>query len=320
MQCIVCGNFGDNKAFKIREMMFGTREEFDYLECGSCGCLFMIEPPEDMIRFYDHEIYYSFNFRELNFFQKFIQRKRNEYCLFKKGFIGRIINKKLPNTNLESLRIADVHKKAKILDVGCGQGHLLYSLNDLKFKKLVGIDPYLKKEFMSENLKILKKSIFDMPNDSKYDLIMFNHSFEHMIDQIDVLNKVSRILSEDGICMIRIPIKSEYIWKKYGINWVQIDAPRHLLIHTLKSFNKIINKTSLKIKKIIFDSTEFQFWVSEQYKNDIPYYSNRSYRNNPKNSIFTKKQIENFKIKSNELNKNKLGDQATIILIGNQEF
>lgn len=87
-----------------------------------------------------------------------------------------------------------------------------------------------------------------------------------------------------------------------------------MFLHTLKSFNLLINQTPLRIKNIIFDSTEFQFWVSEQYKNNIPYYSEKSYQINPKKSIFTKKQIEKFMKKSHELNKNNIGDQAIIIL------
>lgn len=48
MQCIICGNDEDNQIFKIIEMMFGTREEFEYPECSFCGCLFMIKPPKEL--------------------------------------------------------------------------------------------------------------------------------------------------------------------------------------------------------------------------------------------------------------------------------
>ncbi len=33
------------------------------------------------------------------------------------------------------------------------------------------------------------------------------------------------------ICLIRIPIKTEHIWNLYGVDWVQVDAPRHFYIH-----------------------------------------------------------------------------------------
>jgi len=99
---------------------------------------------------------------------------------------------------------------------------------------------------------------------------MFHHSLEHMIDQLEILRKVKHLLSNNGTILVRMSIKSEYIWQRYSTHWVQIDAPRHLLIHTLKSFEILTKKVGLKIKKIIFDSTDFQFWGSELYKMGIP--------------------------------------------------
>lgn len=61
--------------------------------------------------------------------------------------------------------------------------------------------------------------------------ILFNHFLEHTPDQLETLQKVSRILADDGVCLVRIPVKTESVWKMYGVDWVQIDAPRHLFIH-----------------------------------------------------------------------------------------
>jgi len=70
-----------------------------------------------------------------------------------------------------------------------------------------------------------------LPDSQKFDLIISNHSFEHISDQLETLLKVRKILSENDVCLIRMPVKAEYIWNRYGANWVKIDAPRHFLIH-----------------------------------------------------------------------------------------
>jgi hypothetical protein len=57
--CAICGNDADNRIFTAREMMFGLRESFDYLECSKCGCLQQLDVPEDLSRLYDN--YYSFD-------------------------------------------------------------------------------------------------------------------------------------------------------------------------------------------------------------------------------------------------------------------
>lgn len=158
-----------------------------------------------------------------------------------------------------------------------------------------------------------------MPDSQKFKLIIFNHLLEHIPDQLETLAKVTEILSEDGICFIRMPIKTEYIWNRYGVNWVQIDAPRHFFLHTLRSFELLAKKSDLVIQDVIFDSTEFQFWGSEQYQREIPLEAENSYSVKPKKSIFTSKQINKFRKIAEELNKKNQGDQAAFYLVRNRK-
>jgi hypothetical protein len=57
--CSICGNTGGNKTHSVREMMFGMRDVFQYLECGACGCLQLLNIPKDMGKYYPEQ-YYSF--------------------------------------------------------------------------------------------------------------------------------------------------------------------------------------------------------------------------------------------------------------------
>ena len=315
MICKICGNSENNKKFRIKEMMFGFRDEFTYFECSKCGCLQIAKIPRNIGKYYPSN-YYSFKKGESNnFIKQFLKRKRGDYVLFKKGLIGKVIYWKYPDPLFDMIGKIGINYNSRILDVGCGAGNLLYSLREIGFKNLVGVDPYIDKDVMDRDVKILKKTIHELPDNQKFDLIIFNHSFEHIPDQLETLLKVRKILSEKGVCLIRMPIKTEYIWNRYGVNWVQIDAPRHFFIHTLKSFELLAEKSGLLIQDVIFDSTEFQFWGSEQYKGDIPLTAENSYSVNPKKSIFTKKQIREFKKMANELNRNKQGDQACFYLM-----
>lgn len=314
MICKICNNSENNEEFQIREMMFGFRDEFTYFECSKCGCLQIAETPKNMGKYYSAN-YYSFKKGESsNFIKQILKRKRAEYALFKKGLIGKAIYMKYPNPFFDMISRIGVNYNSRILDVGCGAGNLLYSLNETGFKNLVGVDPYINEEVIDGDVKILKKTIHELPDNEKFNLIISNHSFEHIPDQLETLLKISKILSEKGGCLIRMPVKTEYIWNRYGVNWVQIDAPRHFFIHTIKSFTYLAKKAGLVIKDITFDSTEFLFWGSEQYKRGIPLKAENSYSVNPKKSIFIKKQIKEFKKMAKELNKNNQGDQAAFYL------
>ena len=315
MICKICSNSENNKEFKIREMVFGFRDEFTYFECSKCGCLQIAKIPENMEKYYPSN-YYSFKSTDKsgNFLKQILKAKRDKYTLFKKDFMGKIISRKYPNLFFNMISRIKINYNTKILDVGCGAGKFLYSLNEIGFKNLVGVDPYLTESIKEGNVEIYNTSIRKLPDNKKYNFIIFNHSFEHISEQLQTLIKVNKLLSEGGDCLIRIPIKTDYIWNYYGINWVQIDAPRHFFLHTLKSFELLVKKSGLSIQDIVFDSTEFQFLGSEQYKRNIPLLAENSYSKNLGKSIFTKKEIEEFKKRAKDLNMRKQGDQAAFFL------
>ena len=315
MICKICGNSENKKSFQISEMMLGFRDEFNYFECSKCGCLQIAEIPKNIEKYYPPN-YCSFKKqnKSKNFLKQILKVKRDKYILFKKGLVGKIISKKYPNMFFDMISRIELNYNSKILDVGCGAGNFLYSLNKIGFKNLVGVDPYLRESTKEGGVEIYNKRIHELPDNQKYDFIIFNHSFEHISEQLQTLVKVYKLLSKGGVCLIRMPIKTDYIWNCYGINWVQIDAPRHFLLHTVKSFKLLIGKVDLVIKDMIFDSTEFQFWGSEQYIKNIPLLAENSYSKNPDKSIFTKKEIEEFKKRAKELNIRKQGDQAAFFL------
>jgi hypothetical protein len=111
-----------------------------------------------------------------------------------------------------------------------------------------------------------------------------------------------------------MPVKTTYIWKKYGVNWVQIDAPRHFFVYSTKSIEIMLKKTDFHLEKVVFDSTEIMFCGSEQVKRGIPFNANNSWIKNQKKSIFTKKQINEYKNHAEVLNNENCGDQAIFII------
>jgi SAM-dependent methyltransferase len=316
MKCKICYNAEANKMYKVKEMMFGYRDEFIYFQCSKCGCLQILEIPRDMSKYYPSN-YYSFLLPRPNksrySIKRFIRKRRDSYAVFGKGAIGKLVYTIFPDDNLRMLSRVHPKKTLSTLDVGCGSGSLLYILREIGFEHLLGIDPYIKENIEYENgLKIIKKSIHDV--DGKWDLIMFHHSFEHIPDPADSIQSVSKILTKGGVCLIRIPIVASYAWEHYKVNWVQLDAPRHFFLHSVKSIDILAEKANLNLEEIIYEATDFQFWGSEQYIKDIPLTSPYSYYVNPSKSIFKKEQIKLFRKKAEELNSMNQGDSAAFIL------
>ncbi len=315
MRCRICGNSRENKEFTAREMMFGFREEFIYFECAQCGCLQIAEIPVDVARYYPSN-YYSFeparNQRVVPF-KAWLKRQRSRYGLTGRGILGALLFRIFPARELLSLQRAKVGQHSKILDVGTGSGSLLRELWNAGYKNILGIDPLVEQTIHYPDGPIVLKAALDDIT-GKWDLIMFHHSFEHIADPRETLRQCSKILNPNGICLIRIPIASSYAWRKYGANWVQLDPPRHFFLHTLQSMEVLAADANFKLVDVMYDSTEFQFWGSEQYMRDIPLYDERSYKMNPSKSIFSASEIQAFRRLAGMLNSRQEGDQAAFYL------
>jgi 2-polyprenyl-3-methyl-5-hydroxy-6-metoxy-1,4-benzoquinol methylase len=320
--CAVCGNAGQHRTFAVREMMFGLREEFEYFECGSCGSLQIYRAPADPAKYYPGG-YFSFIARpdvvvsgRDSTIAQYLRSRRSEYILRGKGLVGRIANIVRPlgyssAQSLSWLKRCRATLASSVLDVGCGCGNMLLNLERLGFRNLFGLDPFIERDIeRNNNVKILKGTMRDI--DMKFDIIMLHHSLEHMSDPSAAFQDAARLLKSSGHMVIRTPVVPSYAWEHYGSSWVQIDAPRHLFIFSLKGIGILAKKEALKIKDVVFDSTEFQFIGSEQYLKDVPLTAERSYFINRDKSIFTESDIGLFRKKADELNRQNMGDQAAI--------
>src|SRR5262245_30781001 len=93
--CEVCGHTAGNKALVAREMMFGWKDEFEYVECGACGCLQLSNVPLDLNRYYPDDYYPSIpEGTRTTGLKKLLWHWRASYCLTGRGLIGRVLAKK----------------------------------------------------------------------------------------------------------------------------------------------------------------------------------------------------------------------------------
>ena len=318
--CAICGNSNSNRSFIAREMKFGFRDEFEYFECSRCGCLQINEIPGNLSKYYPAN-YYSFQTpRKDNFIKSYLKLQRAQYYLFRSSIIGMLVSKVygIPD-HLKWLRRAKVSPEYSILDVGCGTGGLLLEMRKCGFSNPVGVDPYIKEDMLYENgVEVLKKTITEIGKE--FDFVILNHSFEHMPSPVSVFEELYHLLKPKRYVLIRTPVASSFAWRKYGVDWLALDAPRHLFVHTVKSIQVLADRVGFRIEDIVFDSHALQFWGSEQYQKNISFWDDTSYDRNPRESIFTEEQIQAFTERAKELNASNDGDTASFYLYKNAEI
>ena len=305
--CRICGYDGASPTYTVREMMLGTGDTFAYFQCERCHCLQIAGIPDDMARYYPAG-YYSFSSssrdRTDNPVLRWFRRLRNRASVIDSGIMGRLVRILSPNRKLLPLLELDLSPDSRILDVGCGSGWRLYALREAGFVNTLGVDPYIKEDLIYSNgLQVLKRTVGEI--EGTWDVIMYHHSLEHIPDQQTTLRETAHRLRPGGTCLIRVPTVSSYAWEHYGVNWYQIDAPRHFYLHSLESMRYLAEQTGMAVRSVVYDSTLDQFRTSEWYQRGC-----RSERD----ALFSRAQLRVWKRQAARLNRESRGDQAAFFL------
>lgn len=250
--------------------MFGLRHEFEYRECQLCRSLWLAPEltPEELGRYYGSD-YYSYTKREDGRVHTWLLNQRDRAELGENTLIGRLMASRRPNTTMRMIGTLGLPKTARILDVGCGGGRLLDRLKSVDFVNLMGVDPFVESNQSSAAGASIRKGYLTNIEE-KFDLIMYHHAMEHTADPVSELEVVREHLLPNGRCLVRIPTVSSAAWDRYGVDWVQLDAPRHLAIPSREGMARAVRLAGLRLVDTIDDSTLFQFEGSERYRAGVP--------------------------------------------------
>jgi SAM-dependent methyltransferase len=188
---------------------------------------------------------------------------------------------------------------------------LLFQLYRYGFENLWGFDPFLDDDLNAGPIQLRQRELTE--SDGPFDLVMFNHSLEHMRDPREVLAVARKVLKLDGVVLVRIPVAGTYAWRRYGTDWVGLDPPRHLVIPSRGGVQKLAEHADLKVVRTFYDSYSLQFWGSEQYRRGIPLRSPQAVGGGSR-GVFSRRALRAWRRQSRRLNQHADGDFGGFIL------
>jgi 2-polyprenyl-3-methyl-5-hydroxy-6-metoxy-1,4-benzoquinol methylase len=240
-------------------MMYGFGGSYVYQECAECGSLTLANPP-DLAPHYQERYYRHLEARTWPRLLPYVKALRviHDRCV-------PIVSPLTGRWGIGLRGASDA--SARVLDVGCAAGRMLERLRDLGMRDLTGVDPYGVSNVAVANgrsgsLRLIRGLVEDVRG--TFDVIVLNHSLEHVEDPTAVLSAVKTRLAPNGNVVVRTPVIG-HAWRRYGRFWVQLDAPRHLTIFSQRGLLQCAARAGLAVESSTYDSTAFQFSGSEDY-------------------------------------------------------
>lgn len=233
-KCIFCGKDEFLFLYNARDINQPSaefQEIFKVLKCKNCGLVYTDAKINNFEKFYKEEFRDKTGKRFHGIFEKVVNH----------------IEKKRVN------KLLKYKKNGRILDVGCGRSIFLKEL------KKRGWDVY-GIEIFEENVNFLKKEYniqmfngdfckIDLP-EKFFDVVAFWHVFEHVQNPLEALNKIKRILKDDGIVIMELPNIDSAQAKIFKENWFHLDVPRHIYHYSPNNLCPQIQKCGFSILKI----------------------------------------------------------------------
>jgi SAM-dependent methyltransferase len=312
--CRICGAAGNFAAYAAREMMFGSGEAFVYRLCPQCGCLQIEDIPSDMARHYPADYYAQLPRQEPEPAPGIKGAIVRWYCRSAvtkpDSVLGAALRRQLPPPEPMRefggylLNSALRDWRERILDVGCGSSpHRLAAFKRAGFDGVEGVDPFLPEDTNYHGVPLRKTTIDRVQG--VYGMIMFHHSLEHIADPLGALREAARLLRAGGTCLIRIPVMSTWLWRTFGVDWAELDAPRHLYLMAPRTVDRLADLAGFRVRTTEFDSQGWEIAASRLYQQGMPMFTR-----GPAGLVSTLDKVDAGEMRDFELKAKNLNDQA----------
>ena len=252
--CIVCGGTAVTEFLQAKDFLVSD-EVFILKRCSQCGFIFTANPPDEreLGQYYLSEDYISHSDRKRNFTDIIYHIVRRIMLGRKRSMITKVCQKPYGN----------------LLDIGCGTGYFAGYMKEKKWD-VTGIEiseRARKYAFSKFGIEVLPPDMTGKLPDHSFDCITLWHVIEHFADPYFWLNEISRLLTDEGKCVLAMPNIRSADARWFDEKWAAIDVPRHLWHFSPETFTKMIEKANfrcVRIKGMPFDV----FYISVlSYKN-----------------------------------------------------
>lgn len=132
----------------------------------------------------------------------------------------------------------------KLIDIGCGTGGFLDSLDKNKWEKW-GVEPagFAREILIKKNIRALNDTFLnvDLP-ENYFDVVTMFDVIEHIVNPLAHLRKVWKILKDDGVLLIATPNVDSLTARVSGRYWRHFQPIAHLIFFSPQTLSQLLRK------------------------------------------------------------------------------
>lgn len=235
MSCILCDEIKSRRVY--------SDDRVEIIQCINCGLVRQSDYRGSLQKI-------SPNYENIDSYYQ--TRNQNKPQLNKrKAFLTQDIRREL----IERIRVG-----GKILDVGCGRGEFLVTLQQEGGFNVVGLEPNIAlAQFVREmeGISVVSKMYStDLFPENTFDAITFIQVFEHLEQPLSTLAAAYKNLNKGGVIVIDVPSFNNP--RIFAFRLLRLKAlvrkdfiPAHCYYYTRNTLSKLVEKSGFKVEKIV---------------------------------------------------------------------
>lgn len=225
-RCGACGSGALRRLFPVHG-------EFALAGCEECGTAWTDPPvpPEEIAAYYPPSYYGHLNVRFNRLFEALVRIFRRR----------------------RARKLREFAPRGRVLDVGCGRGHLLAALRGagLEVQGVEFSDTAARYAREVLGIPVVVGSFVEEPfARESFDAIVFWHSLEHFPDPSAAVARGWELLRPGGLLLVAVPNLESLQARAGGPAWFHLDVPRHYSHFGLRGLERLLGRRGFEVVQV----------------------------------------------------------------------